>query len=133
MPSPARARWPILTRSLSSPGWPRHAGRRRDERGMTGQDSSRSGPLTSVRVVEIGALGPGPFCSMMLADMGADVLRIDRVAGGGPVGPGSDHEAELLNRGRPSVGGDMKNPAAVDLVLDLVERADIMIEGLRPD
>jgi alpha-methylacyl-CoA racemase len=99
---------------------------------MTGEDAGRSGPLTSVRVVEIGSLGPGPFCSMMLADMGADVLRIDRVTGGGPVGPGSDHEAELLNRGRPSVGADLKNPAAVELVLDLAARADILIEGFRP-
>jgi len=124
----------ILTRSASSPGWPRRAGRRSPgERGMTGEDSARSGPLTSVRVVEIGSLGPGPFCSMMLADMGADVIRIDRVSGGGPVGPGSDHEAELLNRGRPSVGADLKNPAAVELVLDLRRAgADILIEGFRP-
>jgi alpha-methylacyl-CoA racemase len=99
---------------------------------MTGEDRGRSGPLTSVRVIEIGSLGPGPFCSMMLADMGADVLRIDRVTGDGPVGPGADHEVELLNRGRPSVGADLKNPAAVELVLDLAARADILIEGFRP-
>jgi alpha-methylacyl-CoA racemase len=99
---------------------------------VTGEDSGRSGPLTSVRVIEIGSLGPGPFCAMMLADLGADVLRIDRVTGDGPVGPGSDHEAELLNRGRPSVGADLKNPAAVELVLDLAAQADILIEGFRP-
>jgi alpha-methylacyl-CoA racemase len=99
---------------------------------MTYEDSGRVGPLTAIRVVEIGSLGPGPFCAMMLADMGADVLRIDRVTGDAPVGPGSDHKAELLNRGRPSVGADLKNEAAVNLVLDLISAADILIEGFRP-
>jgi alpha-methylacyl-CoA racemase len=69
---------------------------------------------------------------MMLADMGADVLRIDRIAAGAPVGPGADHAVELLNRGRPSVGADLKNPRAVELVLDLVARADVLVEGFRP-
>jgi alpha-methylacyl-CoA racemase len=90
------------------------------------------GPLAGVRVVEIGSLGPGPFCCMMLADMGADVLRIDRVAAGQPVGPGADHASELLNRGRRSVGVDLKHPDGAGLVLDLAARADALVEGFRP-
>jgi alpha-methylacyl-CoA racemase len=99
---------------------------------VTGARTPRRGPLVGVRAVEIGSLGPGPFCCMMLADMGADVIRIDRMTADAPVGPGADHAAELLNRGRPSVGADLKNPAVVDLVLELVARADILVEGFRP-
>jgi alpha-methylacyl-CoA racemase len=72
---------------------------------------------------------------MMLADLGADVIRIDRVtpgAHGAPVGPGADHASELLNRGRRSVGLDLKHPDAVAVVLDLVSRADALVEGFRP-
>ena len=98
---------------------------------MTAQPGG-GGPLAGVRVVEIGSLGPGPFCCMMLADMGADVLRIDRVAAGQPVGPGADHSTELLNRGRRSVGVDLKHPDGCGLVLDLVARADALVEGFRP-
>ena len=98
---------------------------------MTAQPGG-SGPLAGVRVVEIGSLGPGPFCCMMLADMGADVLRIDRVATGQPVGPGADHASELLNRGRRSAGVDLKHPDGAGLVLDLAERADALVEGFRP-
>ena len=96
---------------------------------------ARTGPLAGIRVVEIGSLGPGPFCCMMLADLGADVLRIDRVTPGAhdaPVGPGAEHGAELLNRGRRSVGLDLKHPGAVAVVLDLVARADAFVEGFRP-
>jgi alpha-methylacyl-CoA racemase len=100
--------------------------------GVTSEGSGRGGPLTALRVVEIGSLGPGPFCAMMLADMGADVIRIDRLSQDGPVGPGSDHATELLNRGRRSVGADLKNPAAVELVLDLIDEADVLVEGFRP-
>ena len=103
---------------------------------QAGQDQpvqdGRPGPLESVRVVEIGSLGPGPFCCMMLADMGADVIRVDRVAGEGPVGPGADHAVELLNRGRRSAGVDLKHPDGAGLVLDLVARADVLVEGFRP-
>lgn len=89
------------------------------------------GPLEGIRIVEIAGIGPGPFCAMMLSDMGADILRIDRadrVRGGAAGGPSWD----LLNRGRRSVGVDLKNPDGVALVLDLVERADALIEGFRP-
>ncbi len=89
------------------------------------------GPLQGIRVVEIAGIGPGPFAAMMLADMGADVLRIDRaqnVAAGPPAEPSFD----LLNRGRRSVGVDLKHEQGVETVLRLVERADALIEGFRP-
>ncbi|HZI38018.1 MAG TPA: CoA transferase, partial [Acidimicrobiia bacterium] len=77
-----------------------------------------SGPLSGVRIVEIAGIGPGPFCAMMLADMGADVIRVDRLSP--PAGP----QAEILGRGRRSIAVDLKSPAGVDVVLDLVDRAD---------
>jgi len=89
------------------------------------------GPLKGIRVVEIAGIGPGPFCAMMLADMGADVIRIDRadrVRGGGSGAPSFD----LLNRGRRSAGVDLKKPEGVELVLRLVEGADGLLEGFRP-
>src|SRR5438067_4675206 len=87
------------------------------------------GPLTGIRVVEIAGIGPGPFACMMLADMGADVLRLER-----PTGPrGVDAvPGNVANRSRRSVGLDLKNPDAVELVLRLVEGADVLIEGFRP-
>jgi alpha-methylacyl-CoA racemase len=90
-----------------------------------------SGPLEGVRVIELAGIGPGPFAAMMLADMGADVVRIDRaqkVAGGDPDQPPLD----LLGRGRRSVGVDLKHPDGAATVLRLVERADVLIEGFRP-
>ena len=89
------------------------------------------GPLAGTTVIEIAGIGPGPFCGMMLADMGADVIRIDRagsVQGGDPERP----PADLLARGRRSIGVDLKNPEGVEVVLRLVERADALIEGFRP-
>ncbi|MCP3420583.1 CoA transferase [Nocardioides sp. STR3] len=87
-----------------------------------------TGPLRGVRVVEVAGIGPGPHACMLLADLGADVLRIDR-PGGGMFGMG---EKDVLNRGRPSVALDLKHPDAVRTVLDLVERADVLVEGMRP-
>jgi alpha-methylacyl-CoA racemase len=91
-----------------------------------------SGPLTGIRVIEIGGIGPGPFCAMLLADLGADVLRVDRMVGGGLVGPSDDHSAELLNRGRRSIAVDLKLPEGPEVVLRLVEEADVLMEGFRP-
>ncbi len=74
------------------------------------------GPLEGVRVIEIAGIGPGPFCAMMLADMGADVIRIDRCDGGGsPV----EIEAKfnVMNRGRRSLALDLKNPRAISILL----------------
>jgi alpha-methylacyl-CoA racemase len=89
------------------------------------------GPLTGVKIVEIAGIGPGPFCAMMLADMGADVIRVDRAAsvrGGDPAVPPGD----VMNRGRRSIGVDLKSPEGVETVLRLVEQADGLIEGFRP-
>ena len=90
-----------------------------------------AGPLSGIRIVEIAGIGPGPFCAMMLADLGAEVLRVDRaerVRLPRPDGPNLD----LLNRGRRSVAVDLKSPAGVEVVLRLVEKADALIEGFRP-
>jgi alpha-methylacyl-CoA racemase len=87
-----------------------------------------TGPLQGVKVVEIAGIGPGPHACMILADLGADVIRVER-PGGGPLSVGTK---DLLNRGRPSVALDLKNPDAVEAVLQLVEQADILIEGMRP-
>jgi alpha-methylacyl-CoA racemase len=89
------------------------------------------GPLSGVKVIELAGIGPGPFCAMMLADMGADVIRVDRaqsVVGGDPASP----PADVLNRGRRSIGLDLKQPEGVDTLLNLVEQADALIEGFRP-
>jgi alpha-methylacyl-CoA racemase len=91
-----------------------------------------TGPLEGVRVIEIGGIGPGPFCAMLLADLGAEVLRVDRVKGGGLVGPSDDFSTELMNRGRRSIAVDLKHPDGPGVVLDLVERADVLMEGFRP-
>jgi alpha-methylacyl-CoA racemase len=87
-----------------------------------------TGPLRGVRVVEIAGIGPGPHACMILADLGADVIRVERP--GGQFGSGGRHD--LLNRGRPSVALDLKQPAAVAAVLDLVRQADLLVEGMRP-
>ena len=89
------------------------------------------GPLSGVKILEIAGIGPGPFCAMMLADQGAEVLRIDRaqtVRGGDPNDPPKD----TLARGRRSIGLDLKNPEGLATLLRLVESADGLIEGFRP-
>lgn len=89
--------------------------------------------MAGVRVVEVGSIGPGPFCAMLLSDLGAEVLRLDRAGdASSPVGPSSDHRNELVNRGRRSVKVDLKNPLGPEVVLDLVERSDVLLEGFRP-
>ncbi len=88
-----------------------------------------SGPLQGVRVVELAAVGPAPHAAMTLADLGADVIRIERPGGTLATGP---REAELLNRGRPSVALDLKDPRGVEVVLDLAATADVLVEGMRP-
>lgn len=87
------------------------------------------GPLTGVRVVELAGIGPGPFAAMLLADLGADVVRVDRP--GGPV-IGIDPAFDLTNRNKRSVLVDLKDESGAGQVLDLVERADVLIEGYRP-
>src|ERR1044072_2234282 len=87
------------------------------------------GPLKGYRIVEIAGIGPGPFACMMLADMGADVIRLER-----PTGPRGLEgvPANVLNRSRRSVGIDLKHPDAIELTLRLVEGADALLEGFRP-
>lgn len=101
---------------------------------MTQDDAKRSftGPLAGMKVVEVGSIGPGPFCAMLLADLGADVIRIDRAQGAALVGPNADFRTEVLNRGRRSVAVDLKRPHGRDVVLSLVDQADALIEGFRP-
>ncbi|MFG1806688.1 CaiB/BaiF CoA transferase family protein [Streptomyces sp. NPDC049040] len=87
------------------------------------------GPLAGVRVVELAGIGPGPFAAMLLADLGADVVRVDRP---GAPALGVDPATDLTNRNKRSVLVDLKAPHGAGAVLDLVERADILIEGYRP-
>ncbi|WP_426245474.1 CaiB/BaiF CoA transferase family protein [Nocardioides sp. LHG3406-4] len=87
-----------------------------------------TGPLRGVKVVEIAGIGPGPHACMILADLGADVIRVERPDGGMFPPNGKD----VLGRGRPSVALDLKQPAAAGVVLDLVEGADVLVEGMRP-
>src|SRR3954468_1629098 len=87
------------------------------------------GPLQGLRVVELAGIGPGPFAAMLLAALGADVLRIDRPGAASAFGPS---EFDLLARGRRSVAVDLKHPDGVATVLGLVARADVLIEGFRP-
>jgi len=87
-----------------------------------------TGPLRGVKVVELAGIGPGPHACTILADLGADVIRIDR-PGGQLLGGGAQ---DLLTRGRPSVALDLKSPAAVETVLRLVAAADLFVEGMRP-
>src|SRR5437763_2188648 len=84
------------------------------------------GPLSGVKVLEFQGIGPGPFCGMLLSDLGADVVRIDRKGGRG--GAPSD----VTSRGRRSVALDLKTPEAVETCLKLMEQADAVFEGFRP-
>ncbi|MFE2496978.1 CaiB/BaiF CoA transferase family protein [Streptomyces scopuliridis] len=88
-----------------------------------------NGPLTGVRVVELAGIGPGPFAAMTLADLGADVVRVDRPGG---AGLGIDPAYDLTNRNKRSVLIDLKTEDGAARVLDLAERADVLIEGYRP-
>jgi alpha-methylacyl-CoA racemase len=90
-----------------------------------------AGPLSGIRVLELAGIGPGPFCAMMLADMGADVLRVDRpepVDLGLPLEPKFD----VIARGRRSIALDLKHTGTIEIALALVEKADVLIEGFRP-
>lgn len=102
----------------------------RAERGahvQPGQTAPSRGPLSGLRVIEFAGLGPAPFAAMMLADHGAQVIRIARPAAA-PVGG----DVDLLARGRLHLGLDLKRPEAIEVVLRLIESADALIEGFRP-
>lgn len=85
------------------------------------------GPLSGVRIVEFAGIGPGPFCGMLLADLGADVVRIDRPGDGRP-----GRAADIMSRGKRSVGLNLKDPGDVATALNLLDKADGLIEGFRP-
>ena len=90
-----------------------------------------SGPLDGIRIIEIAGIGPGPFAGFMLADLGADIIKVDRaqnVRGGDPGSPPGD----TLQRGRRSIGVDLKSPEGVEVVLQLCEKADAIFEPFRP-
>lgn len=89
------------------------------------------GPLTGVRIIEIAGVGPGPMCAMLLADLGADVICVDR-PGGSSLGLPLPREVDFVARGRRSIALDLKKPEAVEILLRLVETADGLIEGFRP-
>ena len=84
------------------------------------------GPLSGLKIVEFVGIGPGPFCGMLLSDLGADVVRVDRK------GSGRASPADVTSRGRRSVALDLKSPDAIEAVLKLLESADGLIEGFRP-
>ncbi|MBS0408690.1 MAG: CoA transferase [Proteobacteria bacterium] len=84
------------------------------------------GPLSGLKVVEFAGIGPGPFCGMLLSDLGADVVRVDRKGGRGGA------KSDITSRGRRSVALDLKQPAAVEACLKLIEGADAILEGFRP-
>ena len=86
------------------------------------------GPLNGIKIVEVGGIGPGPFCNMLLSDMGAEIIRVDRKGFVDMIPP----KYNLLHRGRRAIGVDLKKPEGVETVLRLVEQADALTEGFRP-
>jgi len=91
------------------------------------------GPLAGKRIIEIGGIGPGPFCGMLFADMGAEVILVEkRMASPRAAGPGVDPTFRIVDRGKKSITLDLKQSRAVDIVLRLIEDADGLIEGFRP-
>ncbi|MBC2644221.1 MULTISPECIES: CaiB/BaiF CoA-transferase family protein [unclassified Rhodococcus (in: high G+C Gram-positive bacteria)] len=90
----------------------------------------RTGPLVGLKVVELAGLGPAPFAAMFLADQGADVVRIERTGAGFtmPI----DTSLDTLQRGKRMISADLKDPAGLDMVLDLIGKADVLVEGYRP-
>ncbi|MFD5770002.1 CaiB/BaiF CoA transferase family protein [Streptomyces sp. NPDC127049] len=94
----------------------------------TGETGPRRGPLAGLRIVELAGIGPVPFACMMLADLGAEVIRVDRADGRRPFGGWH----RVLDRGRRSVALDLKDPEGVAAVLRLADRADVVVEGFRP-
>ncbi len=97
-----------------------------------GEPARKAGPLSGVRVVELAGIGPGPFAAMMLADLGADVLRIDRPPAAGPPADRGEARTQLLHRGRRSVVADLRRPEGAETLLRLAGRADVLLEGYRP-
>ena len=85
------------------------------------------GPLKGIKIIEMAGIGPGPFCGMVLADLGAEVIRIDRASAAG-----TGSREEPANRGKKSIAADLKSEKGVEIVLKLVENSDAIFEGFRP-
>ncbi|HCO59485.1 MAG TPA: carnitine dehydratase, partial [Porticoccaceae bacterium] len=90
-----------------------------------------SGPLAGLKVIELAGIGPAPMCGMMLSDMGAEVVRVDRLADAG-LGIAMPKKYNLLGRGRRSIALDLKNPDGIETLLKLIDKADVVLEGFRP-
>ena len=103
--------------------------RRRDHEGDRGE-VALMGPLEGVRIVELAGIGPGPFCGMLLADLGADVVLVDRKGGSLPFN--AQPKYDITRRGKRSIAVDLKQPGAAEVVLRLLEQADGLLEGFRP-
>jgi alpha-methylacyl-CoA racemase len=89
------------------------------------------GPLSGLKIIEFAGIGPGPFCGMLLSDLGADVIRIDRKPNTGAAAPQAS-KYDVTTRGRRSIALDLKQPAAIEVCLRLIESADALFEGFRP-
>jgi len=98
---------------------------------MTNTGHDHGGPLAGFRIIEMAALGPVPFCGMMLADLGAEVIRIERANAPPPV-EAFEPQFDIMGRGRRSIALDLKNPEGVEIVLKLAATADALMEGMRP-
>jgi alpha-methylacyl-CoA racemase len=85
------------------------------------------GPLKGIKIIEMAGIGPGPFCGMVLADLGADIIRVDRASAAG-----TGSRQEPANRGKKSIAVDLKSPEGIEVVLKLVDSADAIFEGFRP-
>lgn len=96
---------------------------------MSAPDTTKTGPLKGIRVLEMAGIGPGPYACMLLADMGAEVIRIDRHTGGTGM---EGLPADVTGRGRRSLALNLKSPEGVSVLLSLVDSADVLIEGFRP-
>ena len=86
------------------------------------------GPLSGVKIIEVGGIGPGPFCGMMLSDMGADIIRVERKGGLSL----SDPKYDLLTRNRKSISINLRNPQGAETLLKMIEQVDALQEGFRP-
>jgi alpha-methylacyl-CoA racemase len=89
-----------------------------------------SGPLSGLKIIEMAGIGPAPFACMLLADLGAEIIRVDRPGGGAM--SATDSPADVLQRGRRSIAVDLKNTEGVEVVLKMIEAADVVVEGFRP-
>src|SRR5437763_1962950 len=97
-----------------------------------GGNDTRKGPLHRIKVLEIAGLGPVPYCAMLLSDLGARVVRVDRLEAAQRGVLDAEPRFEVLNRGRPSIALDLKHPRGVETVLRLVAASDVLLEGFRP-